>query len=483
MRQSFFNGVLSIGVSKYFGFVVNFTVSVILARILTPSEFGTIAIAITTSTFLIILTELGVSTSIVQTKELTQSHLNSLHSIMLIVGLLIGGLLALFSKKIGFFFNDNELTKVLLVFSLYTVFFSTQVVPKATLNRNLEFLKIGYISIISQIFSALAAIIMALNGFGVYALAAKYLIDALFAGLLFNFFSKCRITFMIDFKSASIIYRYTSNQFLFNCVNFFGRNSDNILIGRSLGSFELGLYDRSYQLMHMPNLLSTQVLNTVLHPILSKRSNNINDIYLNYFKIFYIISVFGFPISILMFSTSHELITLIYGPQWSESISIFKPLALSCGFQMAMSTTGPLFQSTNRTDILLYTGLINTSILILGIFSGIFFYGNIQGVANALLLSFTINYFITFKIVMNKIFKLELIKIIPHLKEAIIFSILTALAIYLVDSHINNFKSLYVALILKVAAALTTVIIFIILRKDSMTKKLMIEIKNGLSKK
>ncbi len=483
MRQSFFDGVLSIGVSKYFGFLVNFTVSVILSRILTPSEFGTIAIAVSASTFLIILTELGVATSIVQIKALTQNYLNSLHSVMLIVGVLIGTALAFFSKKIGLFFNDNELTSVLLIFSLYTVFFSTQVVPKATLNRNLEFLKIGYISITSHFFSAIVAIIMALNGFGVYSLAAKYLIDALFASLLFNFFSKCRITFTIDFKAVSIIYRYTSNQFLFNFVNFFGRNSDNILIGKFLGSSKLGLYDRAYQLMHIPNLLSTQVFNTVLHPILSKRSNNIDDIYINYFKIFYIISVFGFPISVLMFSTSHELITLIYGSQWSESILIFKPLALSCGFQMAMSTTGPLFQSTGRTDILLHTGLINTSVLILGIFSGIFLYGNIQGVANMVLLSFIINYFITFKIVMNKIFKLELIKIIPHLKEAIIFSILTALAIYLVESHINNFNSLYVALILKVAAALTTFIIFIILRKDSMTKKLMIEIKNGLSRK
>ena len=104
MKESFFRGIISIGLSKYFGMLITFLATVILSRVLTPAEFGIVAIAVSISTLLIIISDLGISASIIQNKTLDDKDLNSLHTIVFSFGIFLGLTAFLLSNKLAVFF-------------------------------------------------------------------------------------------------------------------------------------------------------------------------------------------------------------------------------------------------------------------------------------------------------------------------------------------------------------------------------------------
>ena len=480
MKESFFRGIVSIGLSKYFGMLITFLATVILSRVLTPAEFGIVAIAVSISTLLIIISDLGISASIIQNKTLDDKDLNSLHTIVFSFGIFLALTAFFLSNKLAVFFEEMELEKIITLFSFYIVLFSLQVVPKAKLNRNRKFIKLGRIFAVSQLISGITAIIMAIGGYGVYSIVAKYITDSLVSSLLYSYSSKLKLTINIKAASFLKVFRYSFYQFLFNLNAFFSRNIDNFFLGKSLGKFDLGIYDRAYQLMHMPNLLTTQVFNSVLHPVLSEKQSNVDEIYSEYRKVFFATALVGLPISVFLFFSSSEIIPIVYGSQWINSVVVFKILALSVGFQMLTSTTGPIFQSINRTDILLISGAINTLTIISAIAYGVFVFGKLENVAKALTISFTINFFITFKIVMNKLFKRRVIKILSLLKEPIIYSLITCLSSILVESIMNKAYDNILLFTIRLLVTAIFCILFLTNHKRSKAKKLILELKNGL---
>ena len=119
MKESFFRGIISIGLSKYFGMLITFLATVILSRVLTPAEFGIVAIAVSISTLLIIISDLGISASIIQNKTLDEKDLNSLHTIVFSFGIFLGLTAFLLSNKLAVFFEEMELEKIITLFSDY----------------------------------------------------------------------------------------------------------------------------------------------------------------------------------------------------------------------------------------------------------------------------------------------------------------------------------------------------------------------------
>ena len=479
MKESFFKGIVAIGFSKYFGMLFTFLVTVILSRVLSPSEFGIVAIAVSISTLLVIIADLGISASVIQNKTLDDKDLNVLHTIVFSFGVFLGLTAFLLSNTIAVFFEEMELKKIIALFSFYIALFSLQVVPKAKLNLNRKFIKLGRIFVASQLLSGIIAIFMAAKGYGVYSIVAKYITDSLVSSLLYGYSSKLKLTLNIRASSFLKVFRYSLYQLLFNLTSFFSRNFDNFLLGKVLGKFDLGIYDRAYQLMHIPNQLTAQVFNLVLHPVLSEKQNNNDIIYSKYRKVFFATALAGLPISVFLFLSSAEIIPIVYGSQWTNSIVVFKTLAISTGFQMLTSTTGPLFQSTNRTDILLVSGGINTLTIIIAIGFGVFFFGKLENVAMALTISFTINFFITFKIVMNKLFERRIIKILSLLKEPIIYSLITCLSSMLVESIINKGYNNILLFTIRLLVTVISCTVFLRIHKRSKAKKLILEIKNG----
>ena len=220
-------------------------------------------------------------------------------------------------------------------------------------------------------------------------------------------------------------------------VNYFSRNTDHFLIGKFLGQVPLGYYDKSYKLMLYPVQNFTHVISPVMHPILAVHQDDRDYIYRKYLKVMKVLSLFGIYITVLCFFCSREAVLIVFGKNWTESVSCFQILSLAIWAQMTTSSTGAIFQSIGETRKMFVATFLASVVMVLFTLAGLGF-GTLEAlsfaVAIAFNISFVLNYYVLMRYGFHKPF-LDLVKyLLPDL--AICGGIFIVMAI--LPFHIRN---------------------------------------------
>lgn len=396
IRKSFTTGVLYTALAKYSGIFISIIIGAILARLLTPDEFGIVALVTVFVSFFNLLSDFGIGPAVVQNQSLTDEDIQSIFSFSILIGIILAGIFFLIAPFIAKFYNKPELIQVSRVLSLSILFFSWQIIPYALFQKALKFKQIGLITLGVQLFSGIIAIILAYAGFSYYALVVQSILVSGITLVIFFILNPIKIAFKVQKKSIEKIIRFSSFQFMFNFINYFSRNADNILIGKFFSSSALGYYDKSYRLMMVPVQNLTHVITPVLMPVLSKFQDDKRMVVDAYSKVTKLLATIGFPLSVFLYFSASEIIYILYGAQWEQSIPIFKLLALTVGIQVVLSSTGSIFQAVNRTDLLFYSGLLSAIFMVGGICYGIFVGKSLESIGYGLIVAFIINFFQSF---------------------------------------------------------------------------------------
>ena len=396
IRKKISSGIFYTALSKYSDIIISIFIGAILARLLTPEEFGIVAIVGVFLSFFNLLSSFGISAAVVQNKSLTDDDLSSIFSLSIIFGLFLSTIFFLGAPLIASFYNKPILIVLCRLMALVILINSLSVLPNAIILKKLQFKKLGIITIIVRITSGLVAIILAYLGFSYYALIVYSILSGLFSFIAYYFIEPVKPSLFIRLSSFRKIAKFSTFQFLFRFINYFATNSDNLLIGKYFSVAALGFYDKAYRLMLMPVENLTFVITPVLHPVLSEYQNDKKVIYNAYFKIVKLLAIIGFPLSIFLYFNAYEIVNILYGPQWNQSIPVFKLLALSVGIQIVLSSTGSIFQATNRTDLLFYSGFLSTILMLSGILYGVFIGKSLVSVGYGIVIAFAINVFQAF---------------------------------------------------------------------------------------
>lgn len=441
IRKSFTSGILYTGVAKYSGVIISIVIGAILARLLSPEEFGIVALVTVFVSFFTLLSDFGLGPAVVQNQTLSSADVKSIFSFSILIGLLLSLLFFLSAPLIANFYNEPELVKVSRLLSLAILFHSLQIIPRSLLQKDLKFKQLGIITVVLQLITGAVAIFLAYIGFSYYALVIKSILLGAGFMLVFYILRPIKITWRINFLSIKKIIRFSSFQFMFNFINYFSRNADNILIGKYLGTAPLGYYEKSYRLMLLPVQNLTHVITPVMMPVLSKYQNNKTVIFNTYLKVVKILSLIGFPLSVFLYFSAPEIINIIFGPQWGQSIPVFKILALTVGIQMVLSSTGSIFQAVNRTDLLFISGLLSAVTMVGGIFYGIFVGESLLYVGYGLIIAFSINffqgfYFLIKKALGNSLLKFLKVFLFPLLIAVILFPVNYAISFIDIQNHV-----------------------------------------------
>lgn len=404
-KKLLLTGVFYTAISKYSGMTVSLIVAGILARILSPEDFGVVAIATVIITFFGIFTDLGIAPAIIQNNELTHKDLSYIYSFTIWFGVIISSLFFLASWPIADYYHNHYLLSICQWLSLDLFLASANIVPNAMINKAKEFKFIAVRSIIIQTIGGTASVCAALMGAGLYAL----IINPIFSGIIlyiisFNKYPQ-KLKFSFGIVSMKKIFSFTLYQFLFNVINYFSRNLDKLLIGKYMGLSPLGYYEKSYRLMMLPLQNITHVISPVMHPIFSEYQNDFKQLSTSYEKIVRFLAFIGFPLSVFLFFTARELTLIVFGEQWIPSVPVFQILSLSVGIQIILSTSGSIFQAANATKILFISGLISTILNVSAILIGIFFFNKLEAIAWGLCISFTISFIQSFLLMYKVTFK------------------------------------------------------------------------------
>lgn len=380
-RKNLENGIFFTAITKYSGIFISLVVTIFLSRLLTPEDFGTVAIASVFIVFFSIFSDMGMSSAIVQNRNLKEEDLISIFSFTLYTGLFLAILFFLSSFFIARFYANHQLLLICQVLSLNILFVTWNIVPNSILLREKKFKFIAIRTVVPQLFLALVSIIAALCGFGVYTLLINPIIGSLITLLLTYRKIPIKINLTPSFNGIKKIASYSSYSFGFSLINYFTRNLDKLMAGKFFGMTQLGYYEKSYRLMLLPVQNLTHVITPVLHPVLADYQDKLEFQVDKFLHLTKILALLGFPISSFLFFSAEDIIIYLYGNQWWPAIPIFQILSLTVGLQITGSAQGSIYLATNKTKAMFYVGIINTIINVSGLCIGVFVLKSITGVA------------------------------------------------------------------------------------------------------
>lgn len=441
LKKKLLSGVAYTAIGKYVGMVISLIITGILSRMLTPSDFGVIAVASVIITFFSIFSDLGIAPAIIQNKDLNEKDLSSLFTFTVWLSIGISFAFFLTSGVISRYYSSPILIPVCRILSLSLLFNTINIVPNALLHKDKEFKFLAQRNIIVQSIVGIMAIVAALYGAGIYALLINPILSAIVIFIITFRRYPQHLFFTTGFNSLRKIFSFSAYQFLFTLINYFSRNLDKLLIGKYLGMNLLGYYEKSYRLMMLPLQNITHVITPVMHPVFSDFQNDLYKLESSYLKIVRLLSFIGFPLSIFLLFTSKELILLIFGMQWEFSVPIFRILSLTVGIQIILSTSGSIFQAAGDTKSLFISGFFSAILNVSGMLIGIFVFRTLEAVAWGIVITFSINfmqsylqmYYVTFKQTIGQFIR---IFISPLALSLILLVVLFLYSNYIVSSRL-----------------------------------------------
>lgn len=396
LKKEFLSGTFYIGIAKYAGLVCQIGITAVLARLLTPEDYGVITIAMVFIAFFNVLSDVGVGVAVIQRKDLSEKDLDSLYSLCIYIGLFLATILFISSGTIGDFYDNTQLKSVCKLLCLLVLFTCARIVPMNLLYREKRFKYIAFTNLAVNVASGIAAILAALIGWGVYALVLSQISSALLLFLIYSYKFRCHFSFRFNLSPFKRIFSYSSYNFAGTVFIFFTQNIDKLLVGKFIGASPLGFYEKSFNLVFLPITNITFVITPVLHPLFSEFQNNLRVLSEKFFKIIRHLALISFPLSVLLYFISKELILLFYGDQWGPAIEPFKIMSLSVSLLILDTTVGSIYNAANQTKRGFFTMLIMSCVMISFISLAIWRWGTIIAVAYAFLYARILTTFINF---------------------------------------------------------------------------------------
>lgn len=481
IKEQLTKGIFFTAIAKYSNMVIALIVTAILSRILLPKDFGVVAVATVIINFFGMFSEMGIAPAIVQNKTLNDDDLSSVFSFTIWAGILLSLIFIAFALPIANYYQAPILRPICYCLSLNLLFASFQIVPNGLLYKDKEFKFIAVRSFIVQIIVGSLSIGAAFLGFGIYSLLIVPILSSFLLFIISYLKKPVKFEWMFNLISLKKIFSFSSYQFLFNFIDYFSSNLDKLIIGKYININMLGYYEKSYRLMMLPIQTITHVVSPVMHPIFSEFQNEYIRLSDAYLKVVKLLAHIGFPLSVLLFFTSRELVLLVFGMQWEKSIFSFQILSLSVGFQILLSTSGSIFQAANSTKILFISGVFSSTVNVIGILLGVFYYKSIEAVSLCLLITFIINFFQAYLLLYYGVFKLSISYLLKILIVPIFISIILFFELYIINVLIGN-EALILTLIIKTGISITTTLLFMHIFKVYDIKYISKSITNYISK-
>ncbi|PRY82711.1 lipopolysaccharide biosynthesis protein [Alkalibacterium olivapovliticus] len=444
MYEQFKRGIIYSAMGKYSIVLVQLLVTAVISRILTPAEYGIVSAVNIFLVFFQLLADFGIGPAIIQNKQLTRKEVDSIFSFSLYIAVGLSILFVFLGYPMSLFYGNEVFIRISMILAIAVFFYGILVVPQSLLLKEQNFKLVNLTTIAGAIVSGIVSIILAFLGFSYYAIIIGNTAKAFTMFMVFYLKTDTRIKLKFSWAPLRKIYAFSRNQFLFNFINYFSRNLDNLLIGRYLSSSALAYYDQAYRMSLYPNQVLTSVVTSVIHPILSDYVDEKERIKRVYLRMSNLLATLGMPLSVFLFFTAEEIILFIFGLQWDGSILTFQILALSVWIQMIVSSTGGIFQSGNRTDLLLLSGILSTIFNVSGIVSGILM-GQIEFVALFLVIAFALNFLQVNYLLMIKMFNDSLLPFFKVLIKPLILALIQVGAFLLLpDLPFNLFINLVI---------------------------------------
>ena len=369
----------SVAVAQVFANIIGLGGTVVLARLLGPEEFGLMALLATAVALLTVFENFGLYFATIQKKVLSHDELNFLFWANLGVAFIIASIMFLSAPFIAAFFNEPELVDLARILGLAFIFRGAANQHAALLNRKLQQAKSSSATVIAVFFATAGAIIMALSGFGVWALVWRQVIEAFVRMVSMWCFTGWIPRWVKWRREFAHSVKFGVNVTFSNLMYYFSRNADDILIGKYMDATALGHYKLSYQILLLPLKRINEPVSHIMIPMLSQLQDQAERYKRNYMRIAHILVMMQVPVSLIFAFHAEILVSIIFGAQWIAAAAPLRWLASLLLIQGISASTGWLFISQARSKEMLYWSIFASVTTIISFLIGLPY--GIEGVA------------------------------------------------------------------------------------------------------
>src|SRR5690625_2704445 len=250
--------------------ILQFIVLIVLARLLTPSDFGVINAAIVVISFTTVFSMIGVGPALIQRTDLTENHIRTGFTITLMLSVIFSLLMFFGSPIIAAFFKMDELIVILKAMSIIFILKGIGIVSESLLQKKLRFKIFAIFSVLSYFIFGLTGVVFALFEFNYWSLVIAHLSQSFVQTLMLVLSERHNMRLQLQWDSAKELLFFGGGFTVARISNQVALQADNLVVGRWLGANALGLYSRAYQLMVMPTNLFGQVIDKVLFPAMAQ---------------------------------------------------------------------------------------------------------------------------------------------------------------------------------------------------------------------
>lgn len=442
--------------------MISFIVSIILARILLPSDYGIVSLVMVFIVFADVFVTSGFSTSLIQKKDADATDFSTIFYCSLVVSVLIYLLLFLLAPSLAVFFNAPDLCPVLRVFSLRIPLSAYNSIQHAYVSRHMMFRKFFFSTLFGTLFSGVVGIIAAYMGLGVWALVIQYLTNTIIDSIWLSFTVHWYPQLLFSLHSAKKLMGYGWKVLAADFSGVFFDQLRSLLIGRFYTSEDLAYYNRgkSFSGLVMDNI-STTVM-AVLFPALSNENDNLLKVKQMIRKAVSMMAYIIFPLIGGLVVVSRPLVYCLLTNKWNDSIPYLQILSIAAGIGMIGNVSLQAIKAVGRSDVLLKLEFIKKPIYILLLVAGIY-YGPLYVAVTMMVYSFYSTFVNAFPL--RRIVHYSTKEQLLDLTQPLFMTIAMCIVIYFLKLIINN--QLLLLIIQIVAGMLIYLILSIVFKVAS----------------
>ena len=343
----------------------------LLARFLTPADFGLIGMVTIVVQFMLLIKDLGLAKAVIQREHITHRQVSALFWINLFISTTLTLLVIMVAPMIAWFYDEPRLTWIVLALSVSVILGGLPAQHQALLRRQMRFTSLAMLEITALILGLGTALVFAVQGAGYWSLVLWRLVPVFTIAIGIWFICGWRPGWYLWGSGVGSMLTFGGNIAGYRGFAFVSRNLDNILIGRVWGAQELGLYALAYRLLLLPIQQINAPLISVALPALSRLQADPQQYRRYYNKAVLVITTLGMPLVGLTCVIAGRTILVLLGEQWLESVYLFwclAPAAWVGTFNMAMLWA---FASLDRTDRQLKWGIVSSTVTAIIFFIGV----------------------------------------------------------------------------------------------------------------
>lgn len=400
---------------------IQFILTIIIARLVSPSDYGLIAML---GIFLAIaqtFIDSGFSNALIQKQDRTETDFSTVFYFNIVVGVVVYILLYLCSPFIAGFYNEPKLDLITKVVGLNLIISSFSVVQRAKLTIALNFKLQAIASLIAVVISGVVGVYMAYVGYGVWAIAVQALLNNFLNTVLLWVVAKWMPGMCFSWESFKGLFGFGSKLLAASLLHNIYTNLYTLCIGKFFSAKELGFYNRAFSLAQYPSSNLTNIITRVTYPIECEMQNDNEKLQNNFYQFIRLTAFIVFPLMIGLCALAEPIIKLLLTDKWLGAVPFLQIMCLAYMWDPIMRMNCDLLNAKRRSDYFFKSEIIKKiiaiSILIISIPLGIKF------MCIGLIIYSIIDIFIvtcfTIKILPNISFQTEIKNILPILLSAL----------------------------------------------------------------